>query len=156
MSDSDTQLVKCPFCGAPKHNYVGPWETETKCDYCGSVFFIHREEKEKDDDDISLKAAAFKDAIDGTGGEELYPAPDEAERNDNYYALSRALGAMVSGVLFSILFTLLAVNAYVAQDMGAFTVFVLLIALFVFVSFVGFHFLPKDQQTHELPDYGGD
>jgi hypothetical protein len=136
---------------------VGPWNAETKCGYCGSVFLVHRgEEQRKDDDDMALKAAAFKDSVYGTGGEELYPAPNEAERESHVYRFSDALVGMFVGVVFSLLFTGLAMNAYITQDMGGFIVFVLLTALFVFIIFVCFHFLPKDQQTRKLPDYGGD
>jgi len=157
LSDSDTELIRCPFCGAPKRDYVGPWDVEIKCDYCGSVFIVHRKEEPKtDDDDTALKAAALKDSIYGTGGEELYPAPNEAEREINDYRFSRALMGMFAGVVFSILFTGLAINAYITRDMGEFIMFMLFTAFFVFIFFACFHYLPESQQSHKLPDYGGD
>ncbi len=121
------------------------------------MFLVHQKEEQKeDDDDIAAKAVAFKDSINGTGGEELYPAPNEAEREINDYRLSRALGGMFAGVLSSILFTGLAIDAFVTQNIGESIMFVLLTALCVFVFFVSYRFLPKNQQTKKLPDYGGD
>ena len=161
MSDSDSRLVKCPYCGAPKRNYFGPWNAETRCDYCGSVFLVHQEEdQKKDDDGITRKVVAFKDSINGTGGEELYPAPNEANREINENR-DIPLGIMVGSVLFSMLFTGLAINAYVVQDIGDAVLFVFLTALFVFIFFATFNYVRKYQRAHTralraLPDYGGD
>ena len=63
---------------------------------------------------------------------------------------------MFAGVVFSILFTGLAINAYIMRDMGDFTMFVLATALFAFIIFAGFYFLPESQQSHKLLDYGRD
>jgi hypothetical protein len=141
---------------------VGPWNAETRCAYCGSVFLVHqKEDQKKDDDGITRKIVAFKDSMNGTGGEELYPAPNEAKREIDDEKRFIPLGIMVGSVLFSMLFTGLTINAYVAQDIGNAVLFVFLTALFVFIFFATFNYVRKYQRSHTralraLPDYGGD
>jgi len=126
------------------------------------VFLVNQKEaQKKDDDGIAHKIVAFKDSINGTGGEELYPAPNEANREINDENRFIPLGIMVGSVLFSMLFTGLAINAYVAQDIGDAVLFVFLTALFVFIFFATFNYVRKYQRPHvralrKLPDYGGD